>query len=131
MWGCPCFVLDPKLQDGKKIPKWNNRSHRGQFLGFSTEHSSQVGLIRNLKTNWISPQYHVVYDEKYTTVPSTEKRWQLDVKTDNDKWTELFENGRDRYIEDEVDKNNKPLPLPELHDDWLTSEEHAEKKKQI
>ena len=23
VWGCPVFVLDPKLQDGKKIPKWN------------------------------------------------------------------------------------------------------------
>ncbi len=21
MWGCPVYVLDPKLQDGKKIPK--------------------------------------------------------------------------------------------------------------
>ena len=21
-WGCPAYVLDPKLQDGKKIPKW-------------------------------------------------------------------------------------------------------------
>ena len=26
VWGCPVFVLDPKLQDGKKIPKWNQRS---------------------------------------------------------------------------------------------------------
>jgi transposase InsO family protein len=26
VWGCPVFVLDPKLQDGKKIPKWNRRS---------------------------------------------------------------------------------------------------------
>jgi hypothetical protein len=23
VWGCPVFVLDPHLQDGKKIPKWN------------------------------------------------------------------------------------------------------------
>ena len=23
VWGCPVFVLDPKLQDGKKVPKWN------------------------------------------------------------------------------------------------------------
>jgi hypothetical protein len=24
VWGCPVYVLDPKLQDGKKIPKWNH-----------------------------------------------------------------------------------------------------------
>ncbi len=29
VWGCPTFVLDPKLQDGKKIPKWNRRSRLG------------------------------------------------------------------------------------------------------
>jgi hypothetical protein len=23
VWGCPAYVLEPKLQDGKKIPKWN------------------------------------------------------------------------------------------------------------
>jgi hypothetical protein len=26
VWGCPVIVLDPKLQDGKKMPKWNHRS---------------------------------------------------------------------------------------------------------
>jgi len=25
VWGCPVYVLDPKLQDGKKLPKWNPR----------------------------------------------------------------------------------------------------------
>ncbi len=23
VWGCPIYVLDPALADGKKIPKWN------------------------------------------------------------------------------------------------------------
>jgi hypothetical protein len=26
VWGCPTFVLDPKLQNDQKIPKWNKRS---------------------------------------------------------------------------------------------------------
>jgi hypothetical protein len=26
VWGCPFYVLDPKLQDGKKLPKWTKRS---------------------------------------------------------------------------------------------------------
>jgi hypothetical protein len=34
VWGCSVYVLDPKLQDGKKIPKWNCRARQGQFLGF-------------------------------------------------------------------------------------------------
>jgi len=28
-WGCPVYVLDPRLKDGKKIPKWEPRSRRG------------------------------------------------------------------------------------------------------
>jgi hypothetical protein len=48
VFGCPVYVLDPCLQDGKKIPKWEPRSHHGQFLGFSPNHSSSVGLIQNI-----------------------------------------------------------------------------------
>ena len=38
VWGCPSYVLDPTLQDGKKIPKWKPRSRQGQFLGISRVH---------------------------------------------------------------------------------------------
>ena len=48
MWGCPVFVLDPKLQDGKKITKWNRWSRLGQFLGFSNKHFS---LVAKVETN--------------------------------------------------------------------------------
>jgi hypothetical protein len=50
VWGCPVYVLDPKLQDGHKIPKWSPRSRRGKFLGISPTHSTTIGLILNLRT---------------------------------------------------------------------------------
>ncbi len=25
VWGCPAYVLEPKLQNGQKLPKWNQR----------------------------------------------------------------------------------------------------------
>ena len=53
VWGCPGYVLSPTLQDGKKIPKWAPKARRAQFLGFSTEHSSKIGLLRNLQTGYI------------------------------------------------------------------------------
>eukprot|EP00956_Cyclotella_meneghiniana_P030114 scaffold74968_cov57-Cyclotella_meneghiniana.AAC.5 len=37
-------VLEAKLPDGKKLPKWNRRARMGQFLGFSGQHSSTVAL---------------------------------------------------------------------------------------
>jgi hypothetical protein len=50
VFGCPAYVLDPTLQDGKKLPKWVPQMRRGQYLGISTKHSSTIGRIRNLET---------------------------------------------------------------------------------
>ena len=47
-WGSPSCVLDPRLQDSKKIPKWEPRARRGQFKGVSFKHASNIGMIRNL-----------------------------------------------------------------------------------
>jgi hypothetical protein len=51
VWGCPVFVLDPCLQDGKKIPKWNRRARLAQFVGFSPEHST---LVANVRHPWLA-----------------------------------------------------------------------------
>ena len=48
--GVPSYVLDPCLQDGKKIPKWEPMARRGQFMGVSIKHASNIGMIRNLTT---------------------------------------------------------------------------------
>ena len=57
VWGCPTYVLEPKLQKpGVKIPKWAPRSRRGVNMGFGKMHSTQVGLVLNLLTGSISPQ---------------------------------------------------------------------------
>ena len=68
VWGCPAWVLDPTLQDGHKLPKWNKRSCCGVNLGSSPTHSSTVNRILNLNTGFVSPQFHVVYDEHFETV---------------------------------------------------------------
>jgi hypothetical protein len=113
-WGCPVYVLDPALQDGRKIPKWNPRSRMGQYVGDSPMHASTVGLIRNLKTQNISPQYHVVYDSFFETVHG-------DSITDDTVWDELviFNRFRSNYDETEC--------VPELSDEWLSQEELIQK----
>ncbi|KAL7529135.1 hypothetical protein ACHAXR_002811, partial [Thalassiosira sp. AJA248-18] len=125
VWGCPVFVLDPRLQDGKKIPKWNRRSRMAQFLGFSPEHSSLVGNVRHLQTNFVSPQYHLVYDDLFQTIFNGGYS-----ATETDSiFDELFENARDVYSPIEHDKDGaivyEPPPLDNI---WLTEEERREKK---
>ena len=66
--GCPVFVLDARLQDAKKIPKWSMRSRRGVYLGVSKHHSTTVHLVLNPATGNISPQYHVLFDDHFSTV---------------------------------------------------------------
>jgi hypothetical protein len=111
VWGCPAYVLDPRLQDGKKIPKWQPRSRAGQFLGFSGNHSTSIGLIRNLRTDYVSPQFHVVYDEKFTTVPSLPAGDQVE------NWLDLFVNSRDNYLEGHDPAEDGPIPA--LAPEWM------------
>eukprot|EP00957_Ditylum_brightwellii_P114982 8769693-Ditylum_brightwellii.AAC.1 len=70
-WGCPVFVLDANLQTGTGIgpPKWNPRTRAGIYLGQSPVHAGNVALVLNLQTGHVSPQYHVVFDNEFTTVP--------------------------------------------------------------
>ena len=67
-FGCPTFVLDNKMQSGKKLPKWEVRSRMGIYLGMSMQHARSVALVLNLKTGHVSPQFHVTFDPKFETV---------------------------------------------------------------
>ena len=54
-WGCPVYVLDPKLSHaGGKIPKWQPRSRRGQYVGVTPMHAENIALVRNLTTGHLS-----------------------------------------------------------------------------
>jgi hypothetical protein len=69
-FGCPCYVLDHRLQSGTgKIPKWEPRAGMGINVGRLPSHASNVGLILNPCTGHDLPQFHVVYDDDFTTVP--------------------------------------------------------------
>ncbi len=68
VWGCPAIVLEPLLQNDKKLPKWNRRAWVGQFLGYSDKHLSLVVNVRHLLTGHVSPQFHVVFDDLFETV---------------------------------------------------------------
>eukprot|EP00977_Amphora_coffeiformis_P019291 scaffold7139_cov100-Amphora_coffeaeformis.AAC.2 len=92
--------------DGKKIPKWEPCSRQGQFLGFSKEHATTIGLIRNTRTGYISPKFHGVYDEQFTTVTSDSS---IDLQ---EHWIDLFLNSHESYLD--VHDESVDGPIPEL-----------------
>jgi hypothetical protein len=67
-FGCPVFVLNNKMQSGKKLPIWEVRLRMGVYLGMSMQHARSVTLALNLKTGHVSPQFHVTFDPKFETV---------------------------------------------------------------
>jgi len=107
VWGCPVYVLEPSLtQAGGKIPKWQPRSRRAQFVGASPLHAENIGLVRNLTTGFISPQYHLVFDEWFETVNAP----------DNDEpseWIDLCIYNRFQTVFDPTDI--PPTLSPEWH----------------
>ena len=112
-WGCPTYVLEPEFQAADKtIPKWTKRSRLGQFLGYSKEHSTTVGLIRNVRTGKISPQFHAVYDDLFHTVATTfqDPNESLSKTFSSTEWETVLQNGTERYYSDNVD-------IPPLHEE--------------
>ena len=128
MWGSPVYVLDPKLQDGKKLPKWTPRARRGMNVGFLPLHTSTVTRVLNLETGFISPQYHYVCDDNFSTVINT----SVDPdRMDPTQWSSLIKNGYENHL-DLVDfadfhKNNETWRLPTLNNKWLTLEERRQR----
>ena len=69
-FGSPCFALDARLQSGiAGVQKWEARARLGVYLGHSPSHAGSVALILNPRTGHVSPQFHVVFDNNFTTVP--------------------------------------------------------------
>ena len=120
--GCPVYVLDPQLQAGQKLPRWQPRSRRGVFLGFSSQHSSEVPLVLNLQTGSITPQYHVVFDDHFSTVTSVARE-----EDPPGHWDELCLE-HTTYIHTESSASDT---IAYLEDDWLTPPERVIKERQL
>jgi hypothetical protein len=88
------------------------------FLGVRHQHASEVTLVLNLGTGSITTQFHVVFDDLFTTVPSIERE-----TTPPDHWAELcLENSTHIMLDS---------PLEHLNDEWLTEDELETKRRRL
>ena len=67
-FGCPVYVLDNQLQQQKPFSKWKERARIGIYLGQSPQHNRNVALVLSRETGLVSPQFHVLCDNHFTTV---------------------------------------------------------------
>ena len=80
-------------------------------MGFINIHSTQVGLVLNLLTVSISPQFRVVFDDLFSTVMSS-------TATYPEVCISLVTSRKSR-IQVMLDQEDDP----ELDDEWLTADE--------
>jgi hypothetical protein len=99
-FGCPIFVLDPRLQQGQKIPKWQPRSRLGVYLGPSPHHASNVPLVLSTTTGLVSPQFHVGFDDTFSTISS------LHTNKLPDHWPNLFQTSTTSFVDEDYTKTN-------------------------
>ena len=72
--------------------------------------------VRNLSTGYISPQFHLVFDDLFDTVICN----KVNDNVLNDICNDLFDLNRDWYSEDEHDDNRKLIYQPPPSEDiWI------------
>ena len=118
-FGCPCYILDSRLQTNPKgVPKWEPRARLGIYLGRSPAHAGNVALVLNPKTGLVSPQYHVVFDDDFTTVPHLRKgtvppNWAKLVEGSREKTTSEFYDLSKTWFESTSDETADEIIHPE------------------
>jgi len=142
-WGCPCYVLDARLQSGTSMaPKWDPRSRLGIYLGHSPCHAGTVALVLNPSTLHVSPQFHVAFDDTFATVPYLASSeippvWSdIVAKSENISerdydlaklWMDMNNNPAKHLLDQEGDKENDSALESEGADQPKQSEGVAEK----
>jgi hypothetical protein len=118
VWGCLVYILDPQLQEGQKLPQWQPQFRHDVFLGISNLHSSEVPLVLNLQTGSITPQFHVVFDDLFSTVNLIAREGEPP-----EHWEALcLENST--YIPTDISENS----VLYLEGNWLMPPELAQKQ---
>jgi hypothetical protein len=98
VFGCPAYVLEKTLADGKKLPRWKPRSTQCVYLGRADEYASTVYSLLNLHSGSITPQYHVVMDDWFATVSSSAAALP---DFNSPEWIEMFGKTDLQYFDDD------------------------------
>ncbi len=97
-FGCPVYVLDSRLQSGTLgPPKWEPRSRIGVYLGHSPMHAGSVALVLNPQTGHVSPQFHIVFDDIFSTVSHMREQ------TIPPTWEDMCKNASESATEEAFD----------------------------
>ena len=117
-FGCTVYILNARLQGagGGCPPKWDPRSRLGIYLSHSPSHAGNVALVLNPKKGLILPQFHAVFDDDFSTVPSSRKgevpdNWKQVVQNSRGKSADGFYDVIKKWFDTQADPSaNSPSP---------------------
>ena len=90
------------------------------------KHSSTIGRVWHLSTGYVSPQYHVVYNDLFKT---TFAGRIINNATSDALFDKLFKNVREEYAPAEYDDLGRIIfEPPPLDDIWLSEGERRDKR---
>ena len=61
-------ILDPALQQEKKILSWKLRSKLYIYIGKSREYTSNISLTLDSSTNYISSNFHIAHNNEFQII---------------------------------------------------------------
>ena len=97
-WRCPVYVLDAIFKGNiSGLTKWEPCSRAGIYIGHPPFHSRPVALVLNPATGNFSPQFHVWFDDEFSTVPFVRE------DTIPPNWTDLVQRRSQSGAQDNID----------------------------
>jgi hypothetical protein len=104
---CPVYVLDARTQSagGPGPPKWEPLSRIGVYLGHSPFHAGSVALVFNPRTGQVSPQYHVIFDDTFLTVP------YMNAGTEPPLWKDLLKYSSKKATDEDFDLSQEWMSM--------------------
>ena len=123
----PSLFTLTKYTEWKKLPKRIPCSRHGKYLVVSPYHSFTIGRILNLTTGFFIPQYHMVYDDQFTSV----QNYASDGLFSNENfsasmWEKLINSGLECHVNPEdfdPSDQHHGCSMPELNISWITLDE--------
>ena len=68
-FGYPVYILSSRLWSSfMGPPNWDPRTRLDIYVERSPYHAGSIALILNPRTDYVSPQYHLVFDDKFSNV---------------------------------------------------------------
>ena len=93
-------------------------------MGFSPTHSSTISLALNINTGSVTPQFHVIHDELFTTIHN------FGTHNLEELYDKLSIISCHNDYEPDIDDFGKYIPVPSVSTEWINTDEIKLRREQ-